>query len=77
MNYLFVHQNFPGQFKHIAGHLARQDGNRVVFITQNPPSRPTGLEVLSYKPHRTPSDKVHPYSRTLEQAVIATANDVS
>ena len=34
MNILFVHQNFSGQYLHVARHLGAQPGNRVVFITQ-------------------------------------------
>ena len=30
--YLFVHQNFPGQYRHIAAHLAAQPGNKVAAI---------------------------------------------
>jgi len=30
-NYLFVHQNFPAQYRHLAAHLAAQ-GNRIVAI---------------------------------------------
>ena len=30
MNVLFVHQNFPGQYPHLAQHLAAVSGNRVV-----------------------------------------------
>ena len=26
MNALFLHQNFPGQFRHLASHLAGQPG---------------------------------------------------
>ena len=32
MRYLFVHQNFPGQYRHIAAHYASQKGNQVVAI---------------------------------------------
>ena len=34
MNILFVHQNFPGQYLHLARHLATQPRNRVVAIFQ-------------------------------------------
>ena len=32
MRFLFVHQNFPGQYRHIAAHYAAQKGNQVVAI---------------------------------------------
>ena len=33
MNVLFIHQNFPGQFKHLAPALAAEPGNRVLALT--------------------------------------------
>ena len=32
MRLLFVHQNFPGQYRHLAAHYAAQKGNVVVGI---------------------------------------------
>jgi glycosyltransferase involved in cell wall biosynthesis len=32
MRYLFVHQNFPGQYGHLAAHYVAQPGNQVVAI---------------------------------------------
>jgi len=32
MKVLFIHQNFPGQFKHIALHQAQQPGAEVLAI---------------------------------------------
>ena len=34
MNILFVHQNFPGQYLHLARHLAAQPGRRVLALSQ-------------------------------------------
>ena len=34
MRVLFLHQNFPGQFPHIASHLAALPGNQVLSISQ-------------------------------------------
>lgn len=47
MNILFVHQNFPGQFKHLAPAMARL-GHRVVALHINAcPSMP-GIEMVRY-----------------------------
>lgn len=43
MNILFVHQNFPGQFKHLAPALARQ-GHRVLALHINDSPAVTGVE---------------------------------
>ena len=32
MNILFVHQNFPGQFRHVALALGRDPAQRVVLV---------------------------------------------
>jgi glycosyltransferase involved in cell wall biosynthesis len=32
MRFLFVHQNFPGQYRHLAAHLAAQPGNQVAAV---------------------------------------------
>ena len=54
MNWLFVHQNFPGQFVHVVRHLAAA-GDRVVFITQPNGSRLAGVEKIEYTPIMAPS----------------------
>lgn len=56
MNILFVHQNFPGQFKHLAPRLAAL-GHRVLALTLRVKERRlwNGVEVLPYalpKAHR-------------------------
>ncbi len=38
MRILFIHQNCPGQFKHLAPRLASMPGNEVTFITR--PGKP-------------------------------------
>jgi glycosyltransferase involved in cell wall biosynthesis len=47
MNILFVHQNFPGQFKHLAPALARQ-GHRVVALHINACPQMPGVELVRY-----------------------------
>ena len=36
MQFIFVHQNFPGQFRHIAKTLAQDDTRQVVAIRHFP-----------------------------------------
>ena len=53
MRILFIHQNFPGQFKHLAPALAAQ-GNEVVALCINNPSAPTpGVKVVQHRPQFT------------------------
>lgn len=70
MNYLFIHHNFPGQYQHLAQHLAAQPGNRVVFISQPNANRLSGVETIFYSPFRTPTAGIHHYIADLEQAII-------
>lgn len=50
MRYLFVHQNFPGQFLHLLRHLVAQPGNDIVFITEPNDNTIPGVRKLSYQP---------------------------
>jgi glycosyltransferase involved in cell wall biosynthesis len=68
MNVLFVHQNFPGQFKHLAPHLARA-GHRVQALGIEGPGLP-GVELRRYKPGRGTSRHTHPWAQEFETKVI-------
>ena len=50
---LFVHQNFPGQYRHLAAHYAAQAGYRVVAVGEKAnilrQPRLPGVEVLGYE----------------------------
>ena len=50
MRLLFVHQNFPGQYRHLAAHYAAQPGNEVVGVgDKRNPLRPLpGVKLLGY-----------------------------
>lgn len=71
MNILFIHQNFPGQFRHLAGYLADNPRNRVVAICQpDAPGHPKISARINYKPSRQPAPGTHHYLRTLEDGVL-------
>lgn len=73
MNILFVHQNFPGQFKHLApaleerGHsvsaLAMYKGNDVGGHVSD-------ISVTIYSPRRGTSDNIHPLAVDFETKII-------
>ncbi|MCF3974555.1 glycosyltransferase [Paracoccus salsus] len=48
MKILFVHQNFPGQFPHLAAALARR-GHAVLALTDEKNERPSPVKTLRYK----------------------------
>jgi len=51
MRVLFVHQNFPGQFAHLAPALAAR-GDEVAVLTMSNAS-PSGMRVLRHRPERS------------------------
>jgi glycosyltransferase involved in cell wall biosynthesis len=67
MKFLFIHQNMPGQYVHIARHLA-QSGHEVSFITQPRAAQIAGVRKLEYKA-AAPSDYGHAHTRELESGV--------
>ncbi|RAP58296.1 glycosyltransferase family 4 protein [Oleiagrimonas sp. MCCC 1A03011] len=67
---LFIHQNFPGQFRHIAKHLAGQPDVDVRAIGREKAPGLRGVPLHRYKPHRDAAAQTHPYARTFEQAVL-------
>jgi glycosyltransferase involved in cell wall biosynthesis len=70
MRSLFVHQNFPAQFRHVLRRLAAREGAQTVFITQ--PDKPSirGIAKVEYKPHRGVTTGMHNYLGSTESAVI-------
>jgi glycosyltransferase involved in cell wall biosynthesis len=48
LNILFVHQNFPGQYKHLARRFAERGENRVVALTMAPPVDIPGVTVIRH-----------------------------
>ena len=52
MNVVFIHQNFPGQFRHIAGALAADPANRVLSISQPQAPGLPGVRNIVYRPAR-------------------------
>ncbi|MFZ3183692.1 MAG: glycosyltransferase family 4 protein [Pseudomonas sp.] len=70
MKVLFIHQNFPGQFKHVALHLAQLPGVEVLAIGRDTAPGLPGVQLLRYKPQRAAGAGTHPYVRLLEGAVL-------
>lgn len=69
MNILFVHQNFPGQFKHLAPALAKQ-GHRVVALHVNACAPITGVELVRYTISGRPGQGTQRWLADLEVKVL-------
>jgi glycosyltransferase involved in cell wall biosynthesis len=50
MKILFVHQNFPGQYRHLLRHLAEAGEHELVFLTQRRGMSMPGVRVVAYQP---------------------------
>lgn len=72
MKILFIHQNFPGQFKHLAPVLARVPGYQVSALRMKGEgtTRWQGIDVHSYRAKRGTSREVHPWVSDLETKTI-------
>jgi len=71
MRILFVHQNFPGQFKFLAPALVKL-GHEVVALSMNKNSEGMwqGVKIVSYKATRSSTAAVHPWVSDFETKVI-------
>jgi len=66
---IFIHQNFPAQYLHLARHLAATPRNRVYFITQAEREQLPRVIKLIYKPAAAQSLSCHAYTERFDAAV--------
>lgn len=70
MNILFLHRNFPAQFRHISAALAQDPKNKVVFITNNDKLNLPNIHKVFYKPKREVPKNCHRYLKFYEESII-------
>ena len=70
MRILFLHSNFPAQFRHLAAVLAKEPQHQVVFGTMRQEGTIPGVQKVLYKPSREVAPQTHHYVRSLESAVL-------
>ncbi len=68
MKILFIHQNFPGQFKHLAQELLSL-GHEVRAIAINPGTS-MGVGIELYQPLVSSSQNIHPLATEFETKII-------
>ena len=74
MNVLFVHQNLPGQYLHLAKHLALNAANRVHFLTQPNDNVLPGVEKVVYSVDARVPTLCHPFTMEFDrQVTVGTA----
>jgi glycosyltransferase involved in cell wall biosynthesis len=69
MHIVFVHQNFPAQFGHIASYLVKKKGYRCTFISEQPPGHGDGIERIQYRIQGGATEQTHYCSRTFENSI--------
>ena len=71
MNVLFIHQNFPAQFKALAEKIADDNAHKVSVIHLNTIQNPhPNIEYFNYSITRKSSQDIHPWLIDLETKVI-------
>jgi glycosyltransferase involved in cell wall biosynthesis len=72
MNILFVHQNFPGQYRELFDWLVTRRAHRVVFLTQRRDCPEIeGAEIVVYTPHHKAAADAYALSSHWEDCVGA------
>jgi glycosyltransferase involved in cell wall biosynthesis len=71
MRILFIHQNFPGQFRYLALALAAR-GHEVTAMTMagKAPERWQGIRLVSYRAARGSTPGIHPWVADIESKTI-------
>ncbi|MDJ0822860.1 MAG: glycosyltransferase [Paracoccaceae bacterium] len=71
MKILLIHQNFPGQYKHLAPALAAQ-GHQVVALTPKvkEPTKWQGVAIVPYEIKGASSKDIHPWLADFETKII-------
>ncbi|WP_245442812.1 hypothetical protein [Methylobacterium terrae] len=70
MRVLFVHQNFPGQYRHVAPALAARPGTEVVALGINAAPALPGVRHLRYAVSGRSTPGIHPLAASFETATL-------
>lgn len=70
MKILFLHNNFPAQYRWLARAVANDPKSEVVFGSRYARSSIPNVKNAFYKPTREPNNSIHPYLINAENAVL-------
>ena len=70
MKILFLHPNFPAQFRHLATVLGQDPQNTVIYVTNRREGNIAGVNKVIYSKSREVRPETHHYVRPLESAVL-------
>jgi glycosyltransferase involved in cell wall biosynthesis len=68
VKYLFVHQNFPGQYLHIVRHLVKDRRNDVVFVSEPNQNHIAGVRKIPNPKPESAAAGTHVAARDLDEA---------
>jgi glycosyltransferase involved in cell wall biosynthesis len=69
VKFLFVHQNFPGQYLHIVRDLLAEGGHEIVFMTEPNRNHMAGVRKVTYARPPATHAAVHPSAREFDVAM--------
>ncbi len=69
MHILFVHQNFPAQFGHLAKYLIQNHGFQCTFASERPAGTYAGITTIQYRTRGGATAHTHYCSRTFENQI--------
>ena len=73
MDIVFIHGNYPAQFRHLAQVLGNSNEHRVYFLTSRDGEdmqKIRGVEIRKMSMHRMPGSSTHHYLRATEEAIL-------
>ncbi len=70
MKILFIHQNYPAQFRFISNRLVNSGKHEVFALKQPPSAEFEGVGVAAYKFLRNPEANTHPLLKDMEAKVL-------
>ena len=73
MNIVFIHGNYPAQFRHLAEMLGRSGDHRVIYFTErndDAMERFPGVEIRQIEQHRSINPGTHHYLLETEEAIL-------
>ncbi|HEV2602651.1 MAG TPA: glycosyltransferase [Microvirga sp.] len=74
MRVLFVHNNFPGQYRRLASFLHRDPSFDMMALTLESNKQTSAIPTVRYKPHRPVTPNIHPAVANFEGSIINAQN---
>ena len=73
MNILFIHGNYPAQFRYLAPLLAQDPNHKVIFLTNREDAgdeQLRGVNIRNIEAHRPVNKETHHYLISAEESVL-------